>query len=125
MKALIRLCTASFLAYAIQAPALSLAPEEFKASRELACVLAQQSLGHLSEDEYGAKAHTVLDGFGEAERDYILAQAVGYFGGLMFSSVDDNDNMKGSSKNATLRLQAFIASSTCSSNDYRKVSISL
>jgi hypothetical protein len=123
MKALIRLCTVSLLAYATQAPALSLAPEEFKASRELACVLAQQSLGHLSEDEYGAQAHTVLDGFDEAERDNILAQAVGYFGGLMFSGADDNT--KDNSKNATLRLEDFIASSTCSSNNYRKVSINL
>lgn len=123
MKALVSLCTVSLLAYATQAPALSLAPEEFKASRELACVLAQQSLGQLSDDEYGAKAHTVLDGFDEAERDNILAQAVGYFGGLMFSSADDKT--KDNSNNATLRLEGFIASSTCSSNDYRKVSISL
>ena len=36
-----------------QASALSLAPEEFVASRQLACVLAEQSLGYLSEVEYG------------------------------------------------------------------------
>tara|TARA_R110001599_G_scaffold353795_2_gene597897 strand:- start:37273 stop:37491 length:219 start_codon:yes stop_codon:yes gene_type:complete len=46
-----------------QASALSFAPEEFLASRQLACVLAEQSLGYLSEVEYGEKTHSVLDGF--------------------------------------------------------------
>lgn len=119
MKALIRLCVFPLLAYAAQSPALSLAPEEFKASRKMACVLAQQSLGRISEDEYGEKANTVLDGFDEAERNNILAQAVGYYGGLMFSSTDDN------TAKAALRIENFLSSSTCSANDYRKVSISL
>jgi len=119
MNTRIKFCVIPLLAYAMQSPALSLAPEEFKASRKMACVLAQQSLGQLSEDEYGEKAHTVLDGFDEAERNNILAQAVGYYGGLMFSNADDNADK------ATLRLENFATSSTCSSNDYRKVSISL
>jgi hypothetical protein len=119
MKALLSFCVIPLLAYAAQSPALSLAPEEFNASRKMACVLAQQSLGQLSEDEYGEKANTVLDGFDEAERNNILAQAVGYYGGLLFSIADDHADK------STLRLEDFIASSTCSSNDYRKVSISL
>ena len=48
------------------ASALSMAPEEFAASRQLACVLAEQSLGYLTEKEYGARTHTVLDGFDES-----------------------------------------------------------
>lgn len=120
MKILIRHCAPLLLlACATQAPALALAPEEFEASRKLACVLAQQSLGQLSEDEYGERANKVLDGFDEAERDNILAQAVGYYGGLMFSDDDEAPHT------ATLRLEDYLSSSTCSPNDYRKVSISL
>ena len=56
MKTLIRFCVFPLLAaYAIQSPALSLAPEEFNASRKMACVMAQQELGQLSEDEYGER----------------------------------------------------------------------
>ncbi len=80
MKPLIRFCVFPLLAaYAIQSTALSLAPEEFDASRKMACMLAQQSLGQISEDQYGERVHTILDGFDEAERDNILAQAVGYY----------------------------------------------
>ncbi len=102
----------------MQSAALSLAPEEFKASRQMACMLAQQELGQLSEDEYGERAHTLLDGFAEDERDNILAQAVGYYGGLMFSKTADN------AKQVAIRLEDFVSSSTCSS-DYRKVTLSL
>jgi hypothetical protein len=120
MRFLITFCAPLLLlAHASQSPALALAPEEFKASRKLACVLAQQSLGQLNEDEYGVQANKLLDGFDEAERDNILAQAVGYYGGLMFSSAKDGTN------NATPRLKDFLSSSTCSANAYRKVSISL
>ena len=118
MKALMKFCVIPLAAYAIQSAALSLAPEEFKASRQMACMLAQQELGQLSTDEYGKRAHTLLDGFEAAERDNILAQAVGYYGGLMFSETADN------TKQVTVRLEDFVASSTCSS-DYRKVTLSL
>jgi len=120
MKTLIRFCAFPlFAAYAIQSPALSLAPEEFNASRKMACVLAQQELGQLSEDEYGERTHTVLDGFDEAERDNILAQAIGYYGGLLFSKTADDAEEK-----AALRLEQFVSSSTCS-DDFRAVTLSL
>lgn len=119
MKPLIRFCVFPLLAaYAIQSTALSLAPEEFDASRKMACMLAQQSLGQISEDQYGERVHTILDGFDEAERDNILAQAVGYFGGLLFSKTADT------AEKSTVRLEQFVSSSTCSS-DYRKVTLSL
>lgn len=107
MKALIRIFLITVLGYASQSVALSFAPEEFQASRKLACVLAQQSLGQLSDDEYGEKAHTVLDGFDETERDNILAQAVGYYSGLMFSAANDD------TVSANVRLEDFLSSSTC------------
>jgi hypothetical protein len=116
MKTLIRFCVFPLLtAYAIQSPALSLAPEEFNASRKMACVLAQQELGQLSEHEYGERTHTLLDGFDETERDNILAQAIGYYGGLLFSNTADN---------AALRLEQFVSSSTCA-GDFRAVTLNL
>ena len=105
--------------FAHQAASLALAPEEFTASRQLACVLAEQSLGYLSEKEYGARTHTVLDGFDETERDTILAKALGYMDGLMFS-IDDSD--------ASLvdeRLRSYVQSHACEQDDYYQVTVSL
>lgn len=118
MKSLARLCAISLLAYATQGAALSLAPEQFEASRKLACVLAQQSLGQLSEEEYGNRAHTLLDGFDDEERDAVLAQAVGYYSGVMFSAADADQ------RQTTLRLQDFVSSNTCSEG-FSKVTLSL
>jgi len=119
MKSVVRTCLIPLLlAYAAQGAALSFAPEEFQASRKLACVLVQQSLGQLTQDEYGEKAHTLLDGFDETERDNILAQAVGYYGGLMFSAVEND--AEGSSP----KLEDFLASSTCIEG-YSKVTLRL
>ena len=98
--------------------ALALAPEEFKASRQLACILAQQSLGQLSEDEYGEMTHTLLDDFEEAEKDAILAKALGYYDGLMFS-IESDDVVQ-----VNHRLEDFVNSQTCI-NDYRKVTYTL
>jgi hypothetical protein len=120
MKALIRFCVVPLLAAcSIQSSALSLAPEEFNASRQMACVLAKQELGQLSENEYGQRTHTVLDGFDEAERDNILAQAIGFYGGLLFSETANNIEEK-----AALRLEQFVSSSTCA-GDFHAVTLSL
>tara|TARA_R110002110_G_scaffold91264_2_gene237423 strand:+ start:38145 stop:38504 length:360 start_codon:yes stop_codon:yes gene_type:complete len=99
--------------------ALSLAPEEFKASRDLACVLAQQSLGYLSEDEYGSRAHTVLENFDAQEQDTILAKALGYYDGLMFL-IDDKDTVQ-----VSKRLEEFVDSAPCADFDYQNASITL
>ena len=101
------------------AAALSLAPEEFTASRHLACVLAEQSLGYLTEEEYGAQTHTVLDGFDEAERDNILSKALGYVDGLMFSiAANDRAQVNG-------RLMEFVESDSCQQGGYLNATLSL
>ena len=41
------------------------------------------------------------------ERDNILAQAVGYYGGIIFSSAESGPDV------ATLKLEDFLTSSTC------------
>lgn len=98
---------------------LSLAPEEFSASRQLACVLAEQSLGYLSEKEYGARTHTVLDGFDELERDNVLSKALGYVDGLMFSlDASDSAQVDG-------RLEDFVQSDACRAEAYYRVTVNL
>ena len=99
--------------------ALSMAADEHHASRQMACVLAQESLGQLSEEEYGERTHTVLDGYDETERDTILAKSLGYYDGLMFS-LPDNDSEK-----VRMRLLDFVDSSTCSESPYQKVTLEL
>ena len=101
------------------AAALYLAPEEFTASRQLACVLAEQSLGYLTEEEYGAQTHTVLDGFDEVERDNILAKALGYVDGLMFSIAADD------SAQVNDRLMDFVESDSCQQGGYLNATLSL
>ena len=93
-----------------------MAPEEFHASRLMACVLAEQSLGQLSEEEYGRRTHTVLDEFDETERDAILAKALGYYDGLMFALEPDQ---------VDTRLEDFVASKTCREGGFEHVSTSL
>ena len=95
-----------------------MAPEEFAASRQMACVLAQQSLGHLTEDEYGKRTHTLLEGFDETERSTILAKAIGYYDGLMFDIADSDGSA------VDTRLRDFIDSGTCDSG-FRQVTHSL
>lgn len=117
----ITLLRACLLALPIAAPpalALSMAPEEFAASRQMACVLALQSLGQLSEAEYGERAHTVLDDFEETEQSNIVAKALGYYDGLMFEIADDD------SAAITLRLEDFVASRTCK-DDFHQVTLTL
>ena len=114
--------TLSALALAMlgqKASALALAPEEFHASRQMACVLAEQSLGRLSEEQYGERTHTVLEGFDESERDSILAKALGYYDGLMFSiAADDRQQVNA-------RLETFVSSSSCRHDGYRNVTLRL
>jgi hypothetical protein len=103
-----------------QVAALSLAPEEFQASRQLACVLAEQSLGYLSEEEYGKRTHEVLDGFEESERDNVLAKALGYYDGLMFAIEPDNEGQ------VAERLETFVASASCDHDDgFANVNVTL
>ena len=117
-----KLMTSVVLLSSLAAPAalgLSLAPEEFTASRQLACVLAEQSLGYLSEKEYGARTHTVLDNFDELERDNILSKALGYVDGLMFSLDAAN------AEQVNGRLEDFVQSDACQADAYYRVTVSL
>ena len=119
MKAIAGFCLLSLALYSTHSLSLSLGTEEFNTSRKMACVLAQQSLGRLTEDEYGAMTHSLLDGFDEEERDNILAQAVGYYGGLTFTAEGTQ-----SQDLVDLKLEDFVSSSTCAGG-FRTVTLQL
>ncbi|MDJ0878196.1 MAG: hypothetical protein QNI86_06265 [Halieaceae bacterium] len=87
--------------------ALELGAEDFVAAREMTCVLAQESLGYLSDDEYAEMAEAILSDYDQAQTDVIYAQALGYFDGLMFGLPESDEREIGA------RLQSFVASSAC------------
>jgi len=118
MKTLVNACSLLLVFYTGQSLGLAMDTKEIETSRKMACVLAQQSLGQLTEDEYGELTHTLLDGFDETERDNILAQAVGYYGGLTFSVEAAGPEQ------VNLKLEDFVASSTCAAG-FNKVTFKL
>lgn len=89
------------------ASALSLGAEDFVAARAMTCVLAQESLGYLSEDEFASMAESVLENYSQEFGDVIYAQALGYFDGLMFGLPADN------AREVNARLREFLTSSAC------------
>lgn len=96
-----------FSVHAVGVSALELGPEDFLAARHMTCVLAQESLGYLSEDEFAEAAEAIMTGYDQAEGDIIYAKAIGYFDGLMFGLPASDDG------EISARLQQFLASKAC------------
>ena len=90
------------------ARALSLGPDEFVAAREVTCILAQDALGYLDEEDFNTLVDNALESFDAAEGDVIYAKALGYFDGLMFGIPEGSDARVNS------RLRAFNQSQACS-----------
>lgn len=107
MKNTVLIATCLLAGISLKAQALALGPAEFVASRNLACVLAQESLGYLLEDEYAAMTSELLDGYNQEESDVIYAKALGYYDGLMF------DLPTGDEDSISDRLQQFVQSQAC------------
>ena len=100
--------------------ALAMGPDEFAAARQLTCVLAQEALGYLSEEEYGELTQDVLANYDEAESDVIYAKALGYYDGLMF------DLPGGDESQVNDRLLQYLGSNACTVfTGYEGVSLSL
>ncbi len=92
---------------ASQVQALSLGPDEFAAARQLTCVLAQDSLGYLSDDDFVDMTDEVLEGYDAVDGDVIYAKALGYFDGLMFGLPE------GDASQINGRLHTFLESQAC------------
>ena len=102
------LIAALLLVTASQTQALSLGAEEFAAARQLSCVLAQDALGSVSDDEYADQVDEVLGDYDAESGDVIYAKALGYFDGLMFGIVERDQSA------IEARLRAFSGSQACS-----------
>ena len=88
--------------------ALALGAPELRASRSLGCVLAEDALGYLSEEQFNQRFDEAVDGFSEAAVDVIYAKALGYIDGLMFGlAAADGAEARG-------RLESFSNSQACS-----------
>jgi len=91
----------------VDARSLAMGPDEFVAARNLTCVLAQETLGYLTEEEYAEMVREVLDGYDEAESDVIRAKALGYYDGLMFDLPAHDE------RRIDDRLRRFLESRAC------------
>jgi hypothetical protein len=90
------------------AQALALGAAELHASKALSCVLADDALGYLGEEQFNEAFDTVVDGFSDEAVDVIYAKALGYIDGLLFGL------SAGDQAEAMLRLQNLSSSQTCS-----------
>jgi hypothetical protein len=96
-----------FLLLSVSVQALSLGPREFAAARDVACIMAQDSLGYLSEDDYTTLVDNALADFEDEQGDVVYAKAVGYFDGLMFGIPEDDRRL------VDERLRDFNNSAAC------------
>ena len=101
------LIAAMLLIATTQVQALALGPDEFVAAKRLSCVLAQDSLGYLNEDDFAALTDDVLEPYDAADGDVIYAKALGYFDGLMFG-IPEQD-----AAGIQSRLRSFVDSQAC------------
>lgn len=105
------LIVSAFLAsgfWSAQVSALALGAAELQASKALGCVLAEDALGYLSEEQFNERFDGAVDGFDDESVDVIYAKALGYIDGLMFGlSASDNQE-------AMQRLQSLSTSQACS-----------
>jgi hypothetical protein len=93
----------------LRAAALSLGSAELKAASALGCVLADDALGYLTEDEFNRRFDTVVEGFDDAAVDVIYAKALGYIDGLLFGVG------AGDASRAMHRLEDLSSSDACRS----------
>ena len=111
--------TAVLLLTATSAQALTLSSNELAAAEQLGCVLADDALGYLNEDQFNARFDEVVEDFSDEQVDVIYAKALGYIDGLLFG-VDS-----GEVAIANRRLEAYSNSSRCDSVTARTASYTL
>lgn len=89
------------------AQALALGPKEFAAAKNVACVMAQDSLGYLSAEDFNDLVDQALSDFDSETGDVVYAKAVGYFDGLMFGIPESDQRL------VKQRLREFNGSRAC------------
>lgn len=109
MKTVIRLAALlAALSHIPLAQSLALGAAELHAAKALGCVLAEDALGYLTEEQFNERFDDVVDGLSDATTDVVYAQALGYIDGLLFGISGDNP------QEAMSRLESLSNSQTCS-----------
>ena len=92
---------------ATQVQALTLSSNELDAAQRLGCVLADDALGYLNEDQFNNRFDAAVGDLSDEQVDVIYAKALGYIDGLLFgvSSGDQHE--------ATGRLLSYSNSGSC------------
>jgi hypothetical protein len=90
------------------ATALSLNSAELAAAKQLGCVLADDALGYLNEQQFNDLFDAAVENFSDDQVDVVYAKALGYIDGLLFGVPSGADT------EASGRLQAFSNSDACS-----------
>lgn len=99
--------------------ALTLSSVELQAATQLGCVLAEDALGYLDEDQFNQAFDEVVEEFSEDAIDVIYAKALGYIDGLLFGVPSGESNV------AAERLEAYSNSGACSRMQVVKHTVSL
>ncbi len=89
------------------AQALTLSSAELDAAAQLGCVLAEDALGYLNEDQFNDRFDGVVGEFSESQVDVIYAKALGYIDGLLFGLSSSDSGI------AAKRLEAYSNSNSC------------
>lgn len=95
----------AFLASSSQA--LTLSSAHLAAAERLGCVLAEDALGYLSEEQFNDRFDDAVEGFGSDVVDVIYAKALGTIDGLLFGVT------AGESVEVSRRLEAYSNSGRC------------
>ena len=89
------------------AQALTLSSAHLAAAERLGCILAEDALGYLSEEQFNDRFDDAVGDFGGEAVDVIYAKALGYIDGLLFGVPD------GEAGEASRRLEAYSNSARC------------
>ncbi|WP_439100883.1 hypothetical protein [Congregibacter sp.] len=99
----------SLVAVVVSLPsqALTLSSVELSAAQHLGCVLADDALGYLNEDQFNTRFDEAVGDLSDAQVDVIYAKALGYIDGLLFGVSSGDMDI------ANRRLESFSNSETC------------
>ena len=103
--AIIAIATTLFAS--LPAQALTLSSAELAAAQQLGCVLADDALGYLDENQFNARFDDVVESFSDEQVDVIYAKALGYIDGLLFGVPSGEGHV------ASRRLESFSNSESC------------
>ncbi len=99
--------TTMLLSASLPVQALTLSSSELAAAEQLGCVLADDALGYLNEDQFNNRFDDVVDAFSDEQVDVIYAKALGYIDGLLFGVPNGQGQL------AARRLESYSNSERC------------